>query len=77
MADFIRRLEKTFCVAYGREANISETRNALLYGQLHEGLLYRLMEARAVSGATDYFALCIAARSEEHLQDELDKRKKY
>ena len=65
VADYIRRLEKTFRVAYGREALTQETRNALLYGQLHEGLLYRLMEAPAVSGATDYSSLCLAARSEE------------
>ena len=38
VADYIRRLEKTFRVAYGREAITQETRNALLYGQLHEGL---------------------------------------
>ena len=50
VADFIRRLEKTFRVAYGREAITPETRNALLYGQLHEGLLYRLMEAPACPG---------------------------
>ena len=77
VADFIRRLEKTFRVAYGREAITPETRNALLYGQLHEGLLYRLMEAPAVSGVTDYSSLCVAARSEERRQTELSKRKQY
>ena len=77
VADYIRWLEKTFRVAYGREALTQETRNALLYGQLHEGLLYRLMEAPAVSGAMDYSSLCLAARSEEHRQMELHKRKQY
>ena len=77
VADFIRRLEKTFRVAYGQEAITPETRNALLHGQLHEGLLYRLMEAPAVSGATDYSSLCLAARNEERRQAELDKRKQY
>ena len=54
VADYIRWLEKTFRVAYGRETITQETHNALLYGQLHEGLLYCLMEAPAVSGVTDY-----------------------
>ena len=40
VADFIRRLEKNFRVAYGREAITFEIRNVLLYGQLHEGLIY-------------------------------------
>ena len=65
VTDYIRRFEKTFHVAYGREAITQENRNALLYGQLHKGLLYRLMEAPAVSGAIDYSSLCLAARSEE------------
>ena len=59
VADFNRRLEKTFRVDYVREAITPETRNALLYGQLHEGLLYQLMEAPAVSGAINYpFLVC-------------------
>ena len=51
-----------------------ETRNALLYGQLQEGLQYRLMEAPAVFRATDYQALCLAAKSEEKRIAELKKR---
>lgn len=77
VADFIRRPEKTFRVAYGRETITTETRNALLYGQLREGLLYRLMETPAVSGATDYSSLCLAARNKERRQVELSKRKQY
>ena len=77
VSEYIRRLEKTFRVAYGREAISQETRNTLLHGQLHEGLLYRLMEAPAVSGATDYTSLCLAARNEERRQAELQKRKQY
>ena len=77
VADYIRWLEKTFRVAYGWEARTQETRNALLYGQLHEGFLYRLMEAPAVSGATDYSSLCLVARSEERWQTELHKWKQY
>ncbi len=62
VAGYLRRLEKTFRVAYGREAITQETCNTLLYGQLHEGLLYCFMEAPAVSGATDYSSLCLATR---------------
>ena len=54
-----------------------ETRDALLYGQLQEGLQYRLMEAPAVSGAADYQALCLAAKSEEKRLAELKKRRQY
>ena len=77
VGDYIRRLEKTFRVAYGRDAIMAETRDALLYGQLHEGLLYQLMEAPAVSGATSYTSLCLAAKNEEWRQAELKKRKQY
>ena len=77
VSDFICRLEKTFCLAYGYEAMSQETRNTLLYGQLHEGLALRFMEAPSVSGATDYNCLCVAARNEERRQAELQKRRSY
>ena len=38
VADFIRRMERTFRLAYGRESMSTETRDALLYGQLQEVL---------------------------------------
>ena len=41
---------------------LSETRDALLYAQLQEGLCYELMKAPGVSGALDYQALCVAVR---------------
>ena len=43
----------------------SETRSALLSGQLQEGLLYELLKAPAVSGAQKYSELCVAALNEE------------
>ena len=55
---------------------LSETRDALFYAQLQEGLKYDLMKAPAVSGALNYQALCVAARSEERLA-ELQKIKYY
>ena len=77
VTDFIRRLEKTFCLAYGQESMSTETRDALLYGQLQEGLGYALMESPAVSGATGYQSLCVAAKNEERRQAALKKRKQY
>ena len=75
--DLIRRLEKLFKVAYGHDNLSVETRNEFLYGQLQEGLRYRLMEAPAVSGAPDYQALCLAAKVEEKRLAELTKCQQY
>ena len=77
VGDFIRRIEKTFCRAYGHDTMLSETRDALLYAQLQEGLKYDLMKAPAVSGALNYQALCVATKSEERRLAELQKRKYY
>ena len=77
VAEFIRRLERTFKLAYGREAMSSETRNALLHGQLQEGLRHEIMSASAVSGAQKYQELCLAAKNEERRLAELRKRKQY
>ena len=76
-ADFICRLEKTFRRAYGHEQMSEETRNTLLYSQLNEGLKYSLIKAPAVSGASEYQQLCVAARNEERRQSELVKRQQY
>ena len=65
VADFIRRLEKTYQIAYGRDQLKPETRDTLLYGQLQEGLKYELVRGPAVSGAQTYKELCTAAKSEE------------
>ena len=62
---YIRRLERTYRVAYGRDGMSTETRAALLYGQLHVGLRYEVMKSPAVSGAKSYTALRLAAKSEE------------
>ena len=37
VADFVRRLERVFHIAYGRDAMSKDTRAAFLYGQLQEG----------------------------------------
>ena len=65
VADYIRRLERALCQAYGADGMSSETRDALLFGQMQEGLKFELMESPAVSGAVDYRQLCQAACNEE------------
>ena len=54
-----------------------ETRSTLMYGQLQEGLKQKIMEAPAMSSATDYQALCIAAKAEERQLAELKKCHQY
>ena len=65
VADFICRLERTFRVAYGRDAMSTDTHDTLLHSQLQEGLRYELMKAPAVSGAQVYKEFCSAAQNEE------------
>ena len=77
VADYILRLEKTFRRAYGSDPMGEETRNALLYAQLQEGLKYVLMKAPAVSGAQEYKELCVAAKNEEWRLVELSKRQQF
>ena len=49
--------KRTFRLTYGHDSMSAETRDALLFGQLQEGLKYGLMERPAVSGATSYLYL--------------------
>ena len=77
VADFIRCLEPTFRVAYGREPMLSETRDMLLYVQLQEGLRLQLMKGPAVSGAKDYQELCITTKNEEKCLANLQRRQEY
>ena len=77
VADFIRRLERTFRVAYGHDRMSAETRATLLHGQLQEGLRQEVMRAPAVSGAQTYQELCLASRNEEKRLAELRKRQQY
>ena len=77
VADFIRRLEQLFKLAYGRDGMSEETRGTLLHGQLQEGLRYEIMKGPAVSGSHGYKELCLAARNEEKRLAELAKRREY
>jgi hypothetical protein len=77
VADFIRRVERTFQVAYGRDTMSRETKDALQHGQLQEGLLQEILQGPAVSGAQTYKELCAAAKIEEKRLEELRKRQRY
>jgi len=77
VAAFIRRLERTFRVAYGHEKLKPETRDMLLYGQLQEGLRHDLMRSPNVSGALTYKELCMSAKNEEKRLVQLKKRQQY
>ena len=75
--DFIRRLEKTYQIAYGKDDLNTATRCALLYSQLYEGLCYDLMQSPAVSGAQNYQELCTAAKGEERRVAALKQRRQF
>ena len=77
VADLVRRLERTFQMAYGRDGLSAETRGMLLHSQLQEGLCYDLMRSSAVSGAQTYKALVTAAKNEEKRNADLRKRRQY
>ena len=77
VADYMRRLERTFRVAYGRDSMSTETRETLLHSQLQEGLRFDLMKAPAVSGAQTYRQLCMSAKNEEKRLAELRRRQQY
>ena len=77
VADYISRLEHKFKLAFGRENMSTETRNALLHGQLQDGLKQELMRAPAVSGAQNFLELCMASRNEEKRLIELKRRQQY
>ena len=55
----------------------SETKEAILYGQLQEGLRLELLSGPAVLGALGYKELCVAAKGEERRLLELKKRQAY
>lgn len=77
VSDFVRRLERMFQVAYGRDHMTSETRDMLLYCQVQESLRYELMKSPAVSGSSKYSELCTAAKNEEKRIADLRKRQQY
>ena len=78
VSGFIRRLERTFQIAFGRDPMSTETKNVLLYGKLQDGLRIDLVsKAPAISGAQNYQELCMAARNEEKRLAELKRKRQY
>lgn len=65
VADYVRRLECYFQIAYGRDKLSIETKETILFGQLQEGLSYDIMKSPSVSDSQSYKELCIAAEHEE------------
>ena len=72
VADYIRRLEGTFQIAYGADQMSTETREAI-----QDGLCWELMRSPNVSGALFYKELCVSAKHEENRQSELKKSQQY
>ena len=77
VSTFVRRLERTFRIAYGAENLSTETRDALLYAQLQDGLRHDLLCSPNVAGALTYRELTMAAKNEERRQSEMRKRQQY
>ena len=50
VSDYIQRVERCFQIAYGRDNFSAETREAILFGQLQDGLKFGIMKSPAVSG---------------------------
>ena len=74
VTDHIRRLERCYQLAYGKDKLSSETKEAILFGQLQAGLIYQIVKSPAVSGSQSYRALCTAAKAEEKRIAELRHR---
>ena len=74
VAGYIRRLERLFQTAYSRDGLSTETRGALLYSQLQEGLRYGLIKSPE---ADSYSQLCIATKHEEKRLNELARHQQY
>ena len=77
VSDFIQRLEKMYHVTYGKDDLAASTRDALLYGQLYDGLQCDIMHSPAVSGSQGYRELCMAAKAEERRLEALKQRQRY
>ena len=64
VTDYIRRLERCYQLAYGRNKLTAETKEAILFGQLQGGLSYQIVKSPAVLGSQSYKGLCAAANAE-------------
>ena len=60
VGDFIWWLEHVFQIAYSNDRMSPEMREAILYGQLQDGLQLELTSTHSVSGALTYKELCFS-----------------
>ena len=77
VADYLRRLERHFQLAYGCDGLRPETRETMLYSRLQERLLLSLVWSPSVSGCHTYKELCVAAKQEEKRLADLRGRQLY
>ena len=73
VSDFVSRLERSFCVAYGRDVLSTETHHMLLHSQLLHVTCY----VSYVTCNVTYQALVMATKNEERRIVELRKRQQY
>ena len=66
------RLAKSYHEAIGNDRLSRKTKDAMLYGQLQEGLRLSLIRSPSVSGAMTYQELCMAAKHEEKGCEEVE-----
>lgn len=77
VADYLRRLERCFQLAYGRDHLKTETKETMLFSQLQEGLRFDLFKSPSVSGCQAYRELCVAAKQKERIIAEMRRRQQY
>ena len=77
VADYLRRLERCFQLAYGYDNLKLETRETMLYSQLQEGLLLSIVRSPSVSGCQTYKQLCISAKQEEKRLADIRRRQQF
>ena len=76
VSDYIRHVERAYRIAHRKEVQ-PETREALLFMQMREGLREEIIRAPQVSGCQRYSELCQAAKFEEKRLVEIRKRRQY
>ena len=64
VADYIHGQECYFQIAYSHDKLTSEAKEAILFGQLQEGLSYEIMKSPSVSGTQLHNELCMVVKHE-------------
>ena len=77
VTDYIRQLDRCYQLAYGKDKLTSETKEAILFGQLQTGLSYQIVKNPAASKTQSYKGLCAAANTEGKRIAELCRCQQY